>query len=334
VEGLVKEKVRRSFWRDRRVFITGCTGLLGSWLTAELVDRGAYVVGLVRDQVPQSQLVRSGAIHQINVVNGDVCHYSLIARTLAEYDIDTIFHLAAQTIVGTANRSPLSTFETNVQGTWTVLEAARHLPGIRAVVVASSDKAYGSQMELPYREEAPLQGRHPYDVSKSCADLIAQAYANTYDLPVAVTRFANLYGGGDLNWNRIVPGTIRSVLRGERPIVRSDGSFKRDYVFVRDAVQAYLLVGECVADTAVRGQAFNFGMDRPVAALDLVQTIIQLSGNATLEPIILNEAQHEIRDQYLASDKAARLLGWQPAFDLHTGLVETMAWYQHFLGRT
>lgn len=331
---MVEDTLSDYFWQEKRVFITGCTGLLGSWLTAELVRQGASVVGLVRDQFPQSQLVRSGTIEQINVVHGNVCHYDLIERTLAEYEIDTIFHLAAQTIVGTANRSPLSTFETNVQGTWTVLEAARRLPGIRAVVVASSDKAYGSQTELPYREGAPLQGRHPYDVSKSCADLIAQAYANTYDLPVAVTRFGNLYGGGDLNWNRIVPGTIRSVLRGERPIVRSDGSFKRDYVFVGDAVQAYLLVGECVADTAVRGQAFNFGMDRPVAALDLVQTIIRLSGNTALEPIILDEAQHEIRDQYLASDKAARLLGWEPAYNLHSGLVETMSWYQQFLERT
>jgi CDP-glucose 4,6-dehydratase len=322
-----------SFWKDKRVFITGCSGLLGSWLAAELVQQGANVVGLVRDGVPQSQLVRSGTIEQINVVHGNVCHYALIERTLAEYDIDTVFHLAAQTIVGIANRAPLSTFETNIQGTWTLLEAVRRLPGIRAVVVASSDKAYGSQTELPYREEAPLQGRHPYDVSKSCADLIAQAYAHTYDLPVAVTRFANLYGGGDLNWNRIVPGTIRSVLGGERPVVRSDGSFKRDYIFVRDAVQAYLLVGECVTQTAVRGQAFNFGMDRPVAALDLVQTIIRLSRNTTLEPIILNEAQHEIRDQYLASEKAARLLGWRPAYNLQTGLVETMSWYQEFLGR-
>jgi CDP-glucose 4,6-dehydratase len=322
-----------SFWQDKRVFITGCSGLLGSWLAAELVKQGANVVGLVRDGVPQSQLVRSGTIEQINVVHGDVCHYALIERTLAEYEIDTIFHLAAQTLVGIANRAPLSTFETNIQGTWTLLEAARRLPGIRAVVVASSDKAYGSQTELPYREEAPLQGRHPYDVSKSCADLIAQTYAHTYDLPVAVTRFANLYGGGDLNWNRIVPGTIRSVLGGERPVVRSDGSFKRDYIYVRDAVQAYLLVGECVTQTAVRGQAFNFGMDRPVAALDLVQTIIRLSGNTTLEPIILNEAQHEIRDQYPASEKAARLLGWQPAYNLQTGLVETMSWYQEFLGR-
>jgi CDP-glucose 4,6-dehydratase len=313
------------------VFVTGCTGLLGSWLTAVLVELGASVVGLVRDYAPHSQLVRSGTNRKINIVRGDVCDYTLIERTLAEYEVDTVFHLAAQTIVGIANRAPLSTFETNIRGAWLLLEAARRSTTIRAVVIASSDKAYGAAVNLPYREDAPLQGRHPYDVSKSCADMIAQTYAHTYALPVAVTRFANLYGGGDLNWNRIIPGTIRSVLRGERPIIRSDGTFKRDYMFIHDAVQGYLRVGERINSPEICGQAFNFGLDRPVSALELVQTIVTLSDYPELEPVILNEAHNEIREQYLASDKARRLLDWQPQFPLEAGLQTTIAWYRNFL---
>jgi CDP-glucose 4,6-dehydratase len=320
-----------TFWQDRRVFVTGCTGLLGSWLTAVLVESGASVVGLIRDYAPHSQLVRSGTSRKINIVRGDVCDYALMERTLAEYEIDTVFHLAAQTIVGIANRAPLSTFETNIRGTWLLLEAARRNATIRAVVVASSDKAYGAAVNLPYREDAPLQGRHPYDVSKSCADMIAQTYAHSYALPVAVTRFANLYGGGDLNWNRILPGTIRSVLRGERPVIRSDGAFMRDYLFVDDAVQGYLRLGELMNKPEVCGQAFNFGLDQPVSALKLVQTIIALSDYPAIEPIILNEAQNEIREQYLASDKAIELLGWRPEYPLAVGLKKTMAWYREFL---
>ncbi|MGD2077340.1 MAG: GDP-mannose 4,6-dehydratase, partial [Chloroflexota bacterium] len=224
-----------SFWQDRRVFITGCTGFLGSWLSAQLIAVGADVVGLIRDQVPHSELVRSNLLDKLYVVEGDVSDYALIERTLAEYEIDTIFHLAAQTIVTIANRAPLSTFETNIKGTWVVLEAARRNPTVSQIVVASSDKAYGTQAQLPYREDSPLVGQHPYDVSKSCADLIAQAYGKSYEIPIVVTRFANLYGGGDLNWNRIVPGTMRSVIRGERPVIRSDGTFRRDYLFVDDA---------------------------------------------------------------------------------------------------
>ncbi|MEW5988364.1 MAG: GDP-mannose 4,6-dehydratase [Chloroflexota bacterium] len=321
----------RGFWQDKRVLVTGCNGLLGSWLTAALVAGGADVVGLIRDRVPHAELVRAGTVEKISVVYGDVCDYALMERTLAEYEMDTVFHLAAQTQVGIANRVPLSTFETNVKGTWMVLEAARRNPTVRGVVVASSDKAYGAQDELPYREDAPLQGRHPYDVSKSCADLIAQSYAHTYGLPVAVTRCANLYGGGDLNWNRIVPGTIRSVLRGERPLIRSDGTFKRDYLFVQDAVEGYLVTAERLVDPAVRGQAFNFGLARPFTALEVVQTIIGLSDYPDLEPIILNEVKNEIQEQYLASDKAARVLGWRPRYTLAEGLAQAMNWYQEFL---
>jgi len=317
------------FWQDKRVFITGVAGLLGSWLAADLVSKGAHVVGLIRDDVPQSQLVRAGTVNQIDIVHGDITDYATMERAIAEYEIDTIFHLAAQTIVGIANRAPLSTFEANIKGSWNMLEAARRNPTVERMIVASSDKAYGTHAELPYREDAPMQGAHPYDVSKSCADLITRSYAHTYDLPVAVTRCANLYGGGDLNWNRLVPGTMRSVLRGKRPLVRSDGTLKRDYIYVQDAVRGYMMAAEQM-DVA-RGQAFNFGVDRPRAVLEMIDEIVALSGNADLAPIILNEAKNEIQDQYLLSEKAARVLGWKPQYSLQDGLQATMEWYKAFL---
>ena len=315
------------------MFVTGCTGLLGSWLSAALVDAGALVVGLVRDSVPQSQLIRSGTIDRMKVVHGDVTNYEVLERALAEYEIDTVFHLAAQTTVPVANRVPVPTFETNVRGTWLLLEAARHNPTVQRTVVASSDKAYGAQTDLPYREEAPLQGQHPYDVSKSCADLIARTYAYSYGMAVVVTRFANLYGGGDLNWNRVIPGTIRSALRGEQPIIRSDGTFKRDYIYIPDAVRGYMITAERATESGVSGQAFNFGMNRPVSVLELVETIIALSDFPDLEPVILDQVRNEIKDQYLASDKACQVLGWKPAYTLEAGLKETMGWYQTLLAQ-
>jgi CDP-glucose 4,6-dehydratase len=324
-------ELNKSFWNDRRVFISGCTGFLGSWLTAGLVENGADVIGLQRDQVPHSHLVRTEMNQKITIVNGDICDYQLIERTLAEYEVDTIFHLAAQTIVGIANRAPQSTFETNIKGTWVLLEAARRNPTVNRIIIASSDKAYGRHEELPYREDAPLQGRHPYDVSKTCADLIAQAYIHSYNMPLVISRFANIYGGGDLNWNRIVPGTIRSVVRGERPIIRSDGTFKRDYLFVGDAVTGYLTLAEQLRALDVCGQSFNFGLDKPVTVFEIVQTIIQLSNFPEIEPIVLDEAKNEIPDQYLSSEKAKRVLGWQPQFTLSEGLKETMNWYESYL---
>lgn len=318
-----------NFWQDKRVFVTGVAGLLGSWLAADLVSKGAHVVGLIRDEVAQSQLMRAGTAAQIDIVHGDVADYVTMERAIAEYEIDTIFHLAAQTIVGISNRAPLSTFETNIKGSWVMLEAARRNPMVERMVVASSDKAYGTHADLPYREDAPLQGEHPYDVSKSCADLITHSYAHTYDLPVAITRCANLYGGGDLNWNRLVPGTMRSVLRGKRPLVRSDGTLKRDYIYVQDAVRGYMMTAEQMDVT--RGQAFNFGVDRPRTVLEMIDEIVALSGNDELSPIILNEAKNEIQDQYLLSEKAARVLGWKPQYSLQEGLQVTMAWYKAFL---
>src|ERR1700691_5014078 len=239
-----------SFWRDRSVFVTGGTGLLGSWLVSQLLDAGSNVVCLVRDWVPQSELVRSRRIERVNTVRGDITDRNLIERALCENEIEVVFHVAAQAIVGIANRNPVSTFSTNIEGTWNLLEACRHSPKVSSIVVASSDKAYGDQEHLPYTETMPLLGRHPYDVSKACADLIAQTYASTYNLPVAITRCGNFYGGGDLNWNRVVPGTIRSVIRGDRPIIRSDGNFVRDYIYIEDAATAYMLLAERLASDA------------------------------------------------------------------------------------
>lgn len=320
-----------SFWLDRSVFVTGCTGFLGSWLTIALVEAGANVVGLVRDEIPFSQLRRSGYQDRIVVVRGDVTDYELLERALNEYEIDTVFHLAAQTIVSIANRAPLSTFEANVKGTWTLLEAARRSPTVTRVVAASSDKAYGPHEELPYAEDAPLQACHPYDVSKACGDLIAQAYNATYGQPVAVTRCANLYGGGDLNWSRLIPGTMRSVIRGERPIIRSDGTFLRDYLYVLDGVAAYLRLAERLDEPSVRGEAFNFGLDDPKSVMEVVQTIIEISDHSTLEPVVLAEASNEIEAQYLDSGKAKRVLDWAPCYSLRDGLLETLAWYRGFL---
>ncbi|MCB0033770.1 MAG: GDP-mannose 4,6-dehydratase [Anaerolineales bacterium] len=322
--------MEKHFWEDKNIFITGCTGFLGSWLTAELVKQGANIVGLIRDRVPQSLLVNSGIIDHIRVAHGDICDYHLVERVIAEYEVDTIFHLAAQTQVTIANRSPMSTFETNIKGTWQILEAARHNPTVERIVIASSDKAYGVQTELPYREDAPLQGRFPYDVSKSCADLISLSYAHSYGMPVAVTRFANLYGGGDLNWRRIVPGTIKSVLRNEQPIIRSDGTFQRDYIYMMDAVRGYLIVGENVMRDDVRGEAFNFGMDKPATALEMVETIIKISDHPELKPVILDQAENEIPHQYLDSAKAHKLLGWKPQYDLEAGLNASLKWYESY----
>src|ERR1700691_2091348 len=293
-----------SFWQDRSVFVTGGTGLLGSWLVKQLMESGANVICLVRDWVPQSELVRSGRIEQVNTVRGDITDRELIERTLGEYEVEIVFHLAAQTIVGIANRNPISTFSTNIEGTWNVLEARRRSPKVASIVVASSDKAYGDQEHLPYNETMPLQGRHPYDVSKSCADLLAQSYAASYNLPVAITRCGNFYGGGDLNWNRVVPGTIRSILGGERPIIRSDGKFVRDYIYIEDAAAAYMLLAERLSlDGALRGQAFNFSYEIQLRVLDMVDLILQKM-RSSLRPKVLNQASNEIRHQYLSAERA------------------------------
>ncbi len=323
-----------SKWNDRRVLVTGATGLVGSWLTRALLEQGAYVVALVRDWDPQSELIRSGLIHRVSVVSGCLEDYSAIERAINEHETDTVFHLAAQAIVGAALRSPLPTFETNIRGSYNLLEACRRLDGIvKRVVVASSDKAYGDSDVLPYTEDMPPRGRHPYDVSKSCTDLLAHTYANTYGLPVVVARCGNIYGGGDLNWSRIVPGTIRCLMRGEAPIIRSDGKFTRDYVYVKDAAAAYLAMAEGLDRAEVRGQAYNFGPEKPLTVLEIVDALRRLMQREDLAPVILNAAKAEIRDQYLCSDKAKRDLGWTPQYSLEDGLRETIAWYTEFLSK-
>lgn len=295
-----------------------------------LVDAGADVVCLVRDDVPQSELHRSGLLRHVRSVRGDACNQALLERVLGEYEVQTVLHLAAQTIVGIANRNPVSTFESNIAGTWSLLEACRRSPRVGQIVVASSDKAYGDCPVLPYTEETPLVGKHPYDVSKSCADLIAQAYHTTYATPVVITRCGNFYGGGDLNFNRIVPGTIRSVLRGERPVIRSDGLFVRDYFYVEDGAAAYLHLAESLAgDPTLAGQAFNFSNEIQINVLELVEHILRAM-NSGLQPIVLGEANHEIRHQYLSAEKARSKLGWRPLYSLEEGLTRTIAWYESF----
>ncbi len=320
------------FWQNRNVFVTGCTGLLGSWLTIELVERGASVTGLIRDLVPKSNLSWSGFIDRVNIVRGEVEDYLLLERCLNEYEIDTVFHLAAQTIVATANRNPVSTFETNIKGTWNLLEACRRNPMVKRVVVASSDKAYGTQKNLPYDEVTPLEGRHPYDVSKSCADLLSQAYFQTFQLPVCVTRCGNFYGGGDLNWNRIVPGTIRSVILSEPPVIRSDGTLIRDYFYIEDAVAAYMLLAERMTKPELNGEAFNFSNEIQVTVRELVEKILRIM-KSNLRAKVLNEAPNEIMHQYLSAKKAREVLNWKPKYTLDQGLDKTIAWYQGFLGQ-
>jgi len=326
----VESMVDKNFWQDRPTFVTGGTGLVGSWLIQRLAESGADVVCLVRDWVPQSELVRAGYIEKIKVVRGDVRDRDVLERALGEYEIDTVIHLAAQTIVTIANRNPISTFETNIAGTWNLMEACRRSPKVKQIVMASSDKAYGDQEILPYNEETPLQGQHPYDVSKSAADLIAHTYAKSYDLPVAITRCGNFYGGGDLNWNRIIPGTIRSILRGQRPVIRSDGEYIRDYFYVEDGAAAYMLLAEqLAARSELKGEAFNFSNEIQVTVSQIVSEIIKLM-ESNLKPEILNETNNEIRHQYLSAEKARRMLNWKPLFNLKQGLALTIDWYRNF----
>jgi len=328
-----RQEMNNNFWKDKNVFVTGCTGLLGSWLTKALVEKEANVVGLIRDLVPKSNLNWSGFNDKINIVRGEVEDYFLLERTINEYEIDTVFHLAAQTIVTTANRNPISTFESNIKGTWNILEACRRNPLVKRIIVASSDKAYGDQEKLPYNEKNSLEGRHPYDVSKSCTDLVSQSYYHTYNLPVCITRCGNFYGGGDLNFNRIVPGTIRSVFNNESPIIRSDGTLIRDYFYIEDAVESYLLLAEKMEKLKIQGEAFNFSNEIQITVLELVNKIIKLMGSE-LTPKILNQAPNEIKHQYLSAKKAKDILSWTPQYNLDDGLKKTIEWYKDFLNNS
>ncbi|MCW2977833.1 MAG: rfbG [Actinomycetia bacterium] len=321
------------FWRDRPVLVTGAAGLLGSWLVEALLERDARVVVLLRDIVPDALFQTSGSARRSVVVLGDVADGRVVERTIVEYEIDSVFHLAAQTIVGHALRDPLSTFRSNIEGTWELLDACRRSNRATRVVVASSDKAYGSQAVLPYTEDQPLEGRHPYDVSKSCADLIAQTYATTYELPVVVTRCGNLYGGGDLNFNRLVPGAVRAALAGEHVVLRSDGTPVRDYIYVEDAVDAYLTLAERAHEPGIVGRAWNFSTESPMSSLEMAWAVARTAGRPDLGPVIEGTATHEIQEQYLSAAAARRDLGWAPAYGLEVGLRRTIEWYRGYLGR-
>ena len=317
-------------WSDHSVLVTGCTGLVGSWLTQALIERGAHVVGLVRDGVTHNHFTRAGLAQHMTLVSGDLSEISRLERTLNEYEIETVFHLAAQAIVPIAYRNPLSTFETNIRGTYLLLEACRRNSVVKRIVIASSDKAYGDQATLPYTEDAPLKGAYPYDVAKTCVDLLAQSYWKTYQLPVCITRCANIFGGGDLQWTRLIPKTIRNALCDHAPTIRSDGTFQRDYLYVKNIVDGYLLLAERMDELHCYGEAFNFGMERPYTVLEMVETILSQMGKTHLMPQILDTAKGEIRNQYLSTHKARSVLGWTPRYSLKDGLAETIAWYTEY----
>lgn len=319
------------FWSQRSVLVTGATGFLGSWLVPALVRRGAAVVALVRDGAPRSLLVRDGWLDRVETVRGSLTDEGLLRRALAEYSVATVFHLGAQALVGVAKSDPTGTLETNIRGTWMLLEAARQC-GVGQVIVASSDKAYGASDHLPYREDHPLRGLYPYDVSKSCTDLIATMYARTFALPTGVVRCGNLFGGGDLNFSRLIPGVIQATLRNEPFVIRSDGQFVRDFIYVEDAAEAYLLLAERLAgDSTLAGEAFNFGLGLRPTMLELTEKILAMMGRAELRPVILNQASSEIREQYLDAAKARQVLAWSPRYQLDEGLRRTIAWYRNFL---
>lgn len=317
-----------SYWKGKTVFVTGATGLMGSWLVKALLHGGAEVVALVRDQAPKSMLVREGLIQRIAVVSGDLESLPTIQRAIAEYQPHTVFHLAAQPLVQVAKLDPVGTLRANVMGTWNVLEASR-LAGKSNVVVASSDKAYGANESLPYLETHPLQGRYPYDVSKSCTDLITQMYSATYGLKTAIARCGNLFGGGDLNYSRTIPGVIQATLAGERFVIRSDGKFVRDFLYVKDAADCYLKLGERLAeDSTISGESFNFSLGLRLTVLDIVNMTLKIMGRTDLEPVIQNIASSEIREQYLDTTKARQRLGWSPKYGIEEALRETIAWYK------
>lgn len=318
--------------RGEVAFVTGADGFIGSWVAERLLDEGAQVVILRRDKPALSRLTIEGLIDRCDVVWGDLADHTSLLRVLNEYGVTTVFHLAAQAIVAVANRSPLSTFETNVRGTWNLLEAARLAPTVERVVVASSDKAYGDHVELPYREDAKLQPRFPYDTSKAAADLIARSYTETYGLPVAVTRLANVYGGGDFNFSRLVPDTARSLLEGRAPVIRSDGSPERDFIYAADAASAYVAIADGLRDEQNHGQAFNAGAGRPWSVGEIVDTMIEVAGSDLSADVRgSGTPDGEIDRQYLDSTLIRERLGWEPQWSLRDGLAETYGWYERNL---
>ncbi len=321
---------RINFWKNKNVFITGADGFIGGWLTKYLVELKSNVYVIVRDLKTKNALDIHDLKNKVTIIQGDITDFQLIKRILNEYKIDTIFHLAAQALVEIANKSPLSTFESNIKGTWTILEATRELRNIPRIIVASSDKAYGEQKNLPYTEDQKLNGLYPYDASKACADIISRSYSKSYNLPIAVTRNANTYGGGDLNKKRIIPDTIISILKGDDLIIRSDGTPERDYMYIKDAVDCYLTLAENLDKEEIKGNAFNFGTQTPVSVMDVVKEIINISG-IYIKPRIEGKATNEIDRQYLCIEKVKKLLKWEPKYSLKQGLKETYEWYKENL---
>jgi CDP-glucose 4,6-dehydratase len=322
------------FWEDKSVLVTGASGFIGSWLSKKLIRFGARVTALVRDWNSETTLFSKDDLRKMDLVFGKLEDYWLVERILNEYEIDTVFHLGAQTLVEIAFRSPLQTFESNIRGTYNLLEACRRQGRmVQRILVASSDKAYGESEVLPYVETMPLKGRTPYDVSKSCTDLIALSYSSSYQMPIVIARCGNVYGGGDLHWSRIIPGTIRNILLGEPPLIRSNGQLIRDYLYVQDAVKAYLLMAMNADHENVCGEAFNFGPEQPSTVLEIVEMLQKMMGSS-VKPIILNGASTEIRNQFLDSSKAFQVLGWSPEYSLTEGISETIKWYELYLQKT
>lgn len=317
-------------WKNNNVFVTGADGFIGAWLAKGLVEKGANVTIIVRDLKKSPGYRVLGIQDSINIVIGDITNHDAVRRTINESNIDTCFHLAAQALVQTATRNPISTFESNIKGTWTILEACRTIETVQRVVVASSDKAYGVQQKLPYTEDSPLLGLYPYDASKACTDILARSYFKSYSLPVAVTRNANIYGGGDFNYSRIIPDAIRCILKNEELLIRSDGTPERDYMYVKDAVNAYIMLAENLYRKEVKGEAFNFGAEKPISVKDLVNKIAALTSESGPKPKVLGSTKNEIDRQYLDSSKAKKILGWEPKYSLEEGLKETIAWYKAY----
>lgn len=317
-------------WKNKNVFITGADGFIGSWLAREFVKRQSNVFILVRDPKVNAACQLFGLHNKVTQIEGDLINYNLLENTLKKYSIDACFHLAAQAIVQIANQGPLQTFESNIKGTWNMLEACRNTKTIEKIVVASSDKAYGVQEKLPYTEESPLCGLYPYDASKACADLLARCYFTSYGLPVTVTRNANTYGGGDLNFSRLIPDAIRCILQGKEFVIRSDGTPERDYMYVEDAVNGYITLAENIEREEVKGEAFNFGTGKPISVCALFGKIVELCGKPGVKPKILGIAKNEINRQYLAIDKAKKILNWQPKYTLEDGMKKTIDWYKKY----
>ncbi|MBI4489144.1 MAG: GDP-mannose 4,6-dehydratase [Deltaproteobacteria bacterium] len=318
------------YWKDQNVLVTGANGFLGSWVSKRLVEEGANVICFLRDALPKSYFNLSGTVDKVVIAQGRLEDYFSIERVLNEFEVNFCFHLGAQAIVGTAERLPLSTYDSNIRGTWNVLEAVRRNSRVKGLVIASSDKVYGEKEDLPYTEQDPLGGLNPYDVSKVCADLLAQSYFHTYGIPLGIARCGNFYGPGDLNFSRVVPGTIRSLVGNQNPLIRSDGTYLRDYFYIEDAVGAFLTLGESLAKEEIKGQAFNFGTEAPIQVLDVVGQLIDISGKKHLKPVVLNQAANEIKAQYLSCRKAREVLGWRHKVGLPEGLAKSYSWYKEF----